>query len=500
MRQGERGVSLTEQAEAIKRYAARFDLILAQWFEERETAARRGRPIWNQMLKLLRQEKAAGVVIHKIDRSARNLKDWADLGDLIDQGIEVHFANESLDLNSRGGRLSADIQAVVAADYIRNLREEAKKGIYGRLKQGFLPMRAPIGYLDNGGGKPKTIDPVRGPLIQKAFELYAGGNFTVIPLVDELYRLGLRNYSGTKVTRNGLSTLLNNPFYMGLIRVQKTGQVFAGNHEPLITKRRFDQVQDMLAGRFAMRTRTHDFVFRRYVTCKGCEYSLIGERQKDHVYYRCHTRSCPTTGIREEVVASAVEQNLRKLELTTVEKDYIATRIRVLKAQWFEEKERQIGNQNVKLQQISERLDRLTDAFLDGTVDQAIYEDRKARLLEERRSIEDQVSVWKSGKLSIPAALESFIELAGDAYSLYQTPNTETKRRLLKTVTSNCLLDRERLDFSFVLPFNEIAKRRENADGGPSKVVYRTLDALLDRLFAHFEKQPWVHSLTSPSA
>lgn len=117
------------------------------------------------MLKLLRNGKAAGVVIHKIDRSARNLKDWADLGELIDQGIEVHFANESLDLNSRGGRLSADIQAVVAADYIRNLREEAKKGIYGRLKQGFYPMRAPIGYLDNGAAKPKTIDPVRGPLV-----------------------------------------------------------------------------------------------------------------------------------------------------------------------------------------------------------------------------------------------------------------------------------------------------------------------------------------------
>jgi site-specific DNA recombinase len=69
-------------------------------------------------------------------RSARNLKDWADLGELIDSDLEVHFANESLDLHSRGGRLSADIQAVVAADYIRNLREERIKGFYGRLKQG----------------------------------------------------------------------------------------------------------------------------------------------------------------------------------------------------------------------------------------------------------------------------------------------------------------------------------------------------------------------------
>jgi site-specific DNA recombinase len=67
---------------------------------------------------------------------------------LLDAGVEVHFANESLDLHTRGGRLSADIQAVVAADYIRNLREETKKGFYGRLKQGIYPMGAPLGYIN----------------------------------------------------------------------------------------------------------------------------------------------------------------------------------------------------------------------------------------------------------------------------------------------------------------------------------------------------------------
>src|SRR6185437_14313254 len=178
-KQGERSVSLPEQRSAIERYALKNNLVIADWFEERQTAAKKGRPVWSQMLKGLRQGKARGVIIHKIDRSARNLKDWADLGELIDQGIEVHFANESLDLNSRGGRLSADIQAVVAADYIRNLREEAKKGIYGRLKQGFLPSGAPVGYLNHGGGKQKTIDPEKGPLVRKAFLLYATGNYTI---------------------------------------------------------------------------------------------------------------------------------------------------------------------------------------------------------------------------------------------------------------------------------------------------------------------------------
>src|SRR5262249_46081806 len=145
---------------------------------------------FSQMLKLLQEGKAHGVIIHKIDRSARNLRDWADLGELIDRDIDVHFANESLDLKTRGGRLSADIQAVVAADYIRNLREEARKGFYGRLKQGRCPMPAPLGYLDRGKGL-KTIDPVKGPLVRKAFELYSTGRYSLINLATEMRRLGL---------------------------------------------------------------------------------------------------------------------------------------------------------------------------------------------------------------------------------------------------------------------------------------------------------------------
>src|SRR5579863_5439512 len=169
IKQGEQGVSLQQQREAIERYAQRNSCDVVQWFEEQETAAKRGRPVFGEMIKLLKRGKARGVIIHKIDRSARNLRDWADLGELIDQGVEVCFANESLDLRSRGGRLSADIQAVVAADYIRNLREETRKGFYGRLKQGLYPMPAPLGYLDKGQGQPKDIDPATAPLVREAF-------------------------------------------------------------------------------------------------------------------------------------------------------------------------------------------------------------------------------------------------------------------------------------------------------------------------------------------
>src|SRR5437867_1631776 len=172
IKQGE-GVSLEVQKDAISHYAELNQFHIGLWLEEMETAAKRGRPVFSQAIKLLRQGKYKGIILHKLDRGARNLKDWAEIGELSDQGVEVHFVNESLDLHSRGGRLSADIQAVVAADYIRNLREETRKGFYGRLKQGLYPLQAPVGYVDNGKGKVKTIDPIKGPLVRRAFELYA---------------------------------------------------------------------------------------------------------------------------------------------------------------------------------------------------------------------------------------------------------------------------------------------------------------------------------------
>jgi len=164
-KQGE-GSSLITQREAIARFAHRRGLEIVGWYEEKESAARRGRPVFGQVLRLVSSGKADGLIVHKVDRSARNLKDWADLGELIDRGVPVYFAGDDLDLTSRSGRLAADIQAVIAADYVRNLKEEAKRGIQKRLEQGFCPNGAPLGYLDSGPAKVKRIDPSRAPFIR----------------------------------------------------------------------------------------------------------------------------------------------------------------------------------------------------------------------------------------------------------------------------------------------------------------------------------------------
>jgi site-specific DNA recombinase len=228
-KQGE-GVSLETQKDAITVFASRQNLNVVQWFEEKETAAKCGRPIFNQMLKQLKRGAAAGLIMHKIDRSARNPRDWMAVSDLSDAGIDIHFATESLDFRSRGGRLTADIQAVIAADYIRNLSQEARKGINGRLKQGIYPFPAPLGYVNNGGGKPKTLDPIRAPLVRTLFDLYLSGDYSFTTLHREMAQKGLTTRGSKPISRRSVENVLQNPYYCGLMRNGRTGELFPGIH------------------------------------------------------------------------------------------------------------------------------------------------------------------------------------------------------------------------------------------------------------------------------
>lgn len=489
-KQGELGVSLQEQRDAISRYAQRNNFEVAEWFEERETAAKLGRPVFKRMMKLLHLRKVNGVIIHKIDRSARNLKDWIDLEELSDKGIEVHFVNESVDLLSRGGRLSADIQAVVAADYIRNLREETRKGFYGRIKQGLYPLPAPLGYLDRGKGNPKEPDPIMAPLVKKAFELYGTGGYNLNTLLEELRRLGFRNRRGNQVTKTGLSNVLNNPFYIGIIKLRSTGEIFEGIHEPLISKSLFDRVQGILKGKTNTKSRRNDFLFRRMLVCRSCGFTLIGERQKGHIYYRCHTQGCPTKGIREEAADEDVLCGLLPLQLNEQEISYLENKLGVLKAEWGSQKDREIDSLKLRLGQLKDRQSHLTDAYIDKMIEKEVFEERKAALVAERKDLEEALAKLEGNGASIPDRLGEILELTKAAYLQYKLGLPEEKRDLLKTVTSNREVVGKNVELTLSAPFNEVANRLKTSNSAPYRYRPRTLDQMVKHLWKFFESNP----------
>jgi site-specific DNA recombinase len=481
-RQGQHGTSLVEQQAAIERFAQSWNLQIIKRFEERETAAKQGRPVFLDMLKLLRLGRADGVVIHKIDRSARNLKDWADLGSLIDNGIDVHFASESLDLNSRGGRLSADIQAVVASDYIRNLSEEAKKGLYGRLKQGLYPFRAMIGYQDTGSGKPKIVDPLTAPLIRRAFELYASGVWGLVDLSDEMNRAGLRTKTGKKVTKTALGWILHNPFYMGVMHIKKTNEMYPGIHQPIVTKALFDQVQNVFTGKNRKKEKRHFFVFRRLISCERCGRLLSPEIQKGITYYRCRTRDCVRKCLTEKTVNKELTELFKKIEFSNYEMRLLR-RLANVESNSFEDEVRR-SIESIKLQQVHlrERSSRLADAYVNGIFDEATYVQKKNELVLEDLALNEK-SKNATREVDLESKLDEFCELANSAYLSYKSGSLENKRDLVVTVTANIKSDGNSVSIKLKNPFQLVAERTRVQHGWPYREATRTVSAWIRQLF-----------------
>jgi DNA invertase Pin-like site-specific DNA recombinase len=474
VKQGERGSSLQEQRSAIEAFASRNALRINSWFEEKETAAKGGRAVFANMMSELERKRAHGVIIHKIDRSARNLKDWARLGELIDRGIDVQFAHDPVDLRSRGGRLSADIQAVVAADYIRNLRDEVRKGFYGRLKQGFYPLPAPVGYLDQGAAKAKTIDPIRGPLIREAFELYGSGTMGLKALRAEIAKRGLiAPLSGKPLSLTGISTVLNNPFYTGTIRIKRTKETFAGTHEPLISQALFNRVQSVLRGKTVSRSLKHSLQFQRLVRCAACARALIGEVQKQkYVYYRCH--ECPGVVVREEVLEHSFVAELQFLSWTSDdERDAVESVVRSMEAGAAKRREDMAHSLQMQIARCDERMTRLTDALIDGVIDKDLFEPRKRELLEQKRLLADQLTEANSADDPAMRALRD-LELGNTAQSSYGMAIPSERREIVKTLTSNFMVEGKKPYIELRSPYREIAEVRKSQLGGPHRITART--------------------------
>ena len=467
------GVSLPEQKRILLEYAQKHKLNIIRWFEETKTAAKRGRPEFTEMMKLLKKGKADGVVIHKIDRSARNLHDWAHIGDLIDNDIDVYFAHESLDMNERSGRLSADIQAVIASDYVRNLKQEITKGLYGRLQQGIFPFRAPIGYNDTGKGKVKTIDPVQGECVKELFELYLTGRYNVKTLAIEMNKRGMKNKLGNPIDKNTVCSILKNPFYIGLIKIK--GQTFEGKHEPLIDLRTFQKVQEIIATK---NNRTGGmkrfYTFKRLITC-SCGYRLIGEHHKKHMYYRCQTKECPTKCIREDSINASFEHLIKSIKLSNRECGGIKTifKERDEKYNAIREKSLQGINLQIKLQKNQEQ--KVLDTYLEGLIDKEMYLHRKEEIHLKIKEIESKKKKLNDSKSEVFEKLDNFLELAKSLKNIYNSANSEEKREIIENVTSNLSVEGKKLYFTMVSPYSELLKRGNlvecgaNADNGRLK-------------------------------
>ncbi len=153
-----------------------------------------------------------------------------------------------------------------------------------------------------------------------------------------------------------------------------------------------------------------------------------------------------------------------------------------MKQDWSSDRAQAMQNLELQRNQMQDRQDRLTDAYLDKLLDKDSFEQRKTALLAERCRINEQLQNLRGQNQSVPDRLSAVLELAGTAYLAYKLGLVEEKRELVKIVTSNRSVDRKLPVFVLASPFNEVANRFKNTCGRPIRSVALVWEALIPKL------------------
>src|SRR5581483_11557818 len=118
------------------------------------------------------------------------------------------------------------------------------------------------------------------------------------------------------------------------------------------------------------------------------------------------------------------------------EKRYFRARIAKLKETWATQRENEVQSMKLQLDQIKDRKNRLTDAYLDQALDKEAFEERKRSLIVEQQMIEESLSQLSHGGRG-PDRIEKFLELAANAPLSHRTALPEEKRDMVNFLTSN---------------------------------------------------------------
>jgi hypothetical protein len=119
----------------------------------------------------------------------------------------------------------------------------------------------------------------------------------------------------------------------------------------------------------------------------------------------------------------------------------------------------------LQIDQIQERLERLSDALIDGTIDKNLFATKQNVLLMEQVRMKEQLAETEKGSRTAIDNLERTVGLAKSPSVLYKTASPEKKRELLRTLLSDLTVSGKNVDISLANPFRIIAEREKTLDG-----------------------------------
>ncbi|MEK7657670.1 MAG: recombinase family protein [Patescibacteria group bacterium] len=481
-------LSINAQLNELRSLAKRDGLNVVAEFVEKKSAKKPGRQIFSDMLRRVEKGEAQGIVCWKIDRLARNPVDGGQISWLLQQGVIQHMQTHDRSYLPGDNVLMMSVEFGMANQYIRDLSANTKRGLREKARRGDFPGPAPVSYLNNPRTKTVMLDRRKAPIIKSALELYVEGQSRLTDISYFLYDRGVKTgrrkggQGGRRISDDHVKRILTDPFYYG--HFSYGGDIWKGNHTPIISKALFDKVQDTIyfRGR-GQKAKKDPQVFCGLLHCENCGCFITAEEitkyQKNgnihrYVYYRCTKKRgpCSQSYVREEILTAQFSNLLsyyalppewarelsRMADKDELEAEHIAgISVQELKA---------------KITDLNERESRLTDLYVSQDIDRDAYLERKQSLMSERKTAEEQIARLKHDFTFWLQPLREWINEGLKLNEIAQNTDLPSKKiSLQKIFGSNLTLQSREARGVPKNPWLSLAVAKENSEKLDSSIL-----------------------------
>lgn len=444
--QAEEGYSIPAQREACLKYIKDAGWTFVDEYSDRgESARSQDRPQLQEMLTRIKRDKdVQAVVVHKIDRLARNMEDHVAIKAILKRAnAGLVSVVENIE-DSASGRLVEGIHALMAEFYSANLATEVKKGMLQKIKAGGCVFRAPVGYSNVRemiGGRNVArvvIDEEAAALVNLAFSLYATGNYSLRQITNILQERGLRRQSSkskppTPLTLSAVGKLLQNKFYIGLVTYQ--GVDYPGQHEAIVDVELFRRVGESLKARDTAgeRVRTHPHYLKGTLLCGECGSRLSFTLAKGrYPYFFCLGQKrgvqCHNIYANVDEIEAAVEGLYADMRLTPEAAERLKQRFARELASRSKSSRAEKKMLSRRIEKLSGEQYKLLRAYYEEAVPLEMMKAEQTRISAEIMLCEERLAALDAHAESAEQVLELAIQLAASCRTAYVKAKPETRR------------------------------------------------------------------------
>ena len=302
------------------------------------TGANIDRPALRRLMTDAQAGKVDCVVVYKVDRLSRNIRDFARMMEVFDKsGTTFVSVTQQFNTTTSLGRLTLNILLSFAQFEREIISERTKdKQAAARRRGKWTGGHLVLGYdLDPATGK-LVVNEKEAELVRRIFNSYLEGG-TVFSLKAKAAALGWRNkqwttrqgktYGGAPMGRCHFYSMLSNVLYTGKMRVGD--ELHPGEHEAIIDEKTFDLAQAKLKCNSPTGDRRQQMrmesLLRGLIYCSCCGSSMhqtySASKEKRYRYYICSRaqqpdgNDCITRSVSAPVIEDAVIASIRRVSV-----------------------------------------------------------------------------------------------------------------------------------------------------------------------------------------